>query len=82
MKFDLNGSGAFATAKSFYRLLGDVNGDRQVDQSDVTVVQNHVGMAYDPVYDVLGLGVIDKRAVAAVVRAKSRKLNMSLIVDG
>ena len=82
LKFDLNGSGAFATAKSFYRLLGDVNGDRQVDQSDVTVVQNHVGMAYDPVYDVLGLGVIDKRAVAAVVRAKSRKLNMSLIVDG
>lgn len=82
VQLDLEGNGVFSAARSFYRLQGDFNGDRKVDQSDVAMVQSQIGAPYDPTYDLLGVGVIDKRAVAAVVRAKGRSLNPSLTIDG
>jgi hypothetical protein len=38
LQFDLDGNGTFETVKHFYRLLGDVNGDRSVDSVDYALV--------------------------------------------
>ena len=35
LKLDLDGNGTYETVKHFYRLFGDVNGDRAVDNNDL-----------------------------------------------
>lgn len=83
LRLDLDGTGAFATTLAFYRLLGDFDGNRQVDQTDVNKIQSLVGKPaqYSLNYDVLGLGVIDNRDVNYVIRAKGRRLNAGLPLD-
>jgi len=38
LETDLDGNGSFVTARAFYRLLGDTNGDTTVDDADVANV--------------------------------------------
>src|SRR5205823_4042404 len=38
LQMDLDGNGSFETELDFYRLLGDVNGDHVVDNSDINLI--------------------------------------------
>ncbi|MBY0460829.1 MAG: hypothetical protein K2V38_26215, partial [Gemmataceae bacterium] len=42
LQLDLDGDGVFETTRSFYRILGDVNGDRKVDDADLALMDNAI----------------------------------------
>jgi subtilase family serine protease len=84
LAFDLDGDGTFETERRFYRLLGDVNGDRRVDQSDVRAVQLAQN-TLNPELDVDGSGgkvnVYDYRAVYLAAQAPLTRLLDALLID-
>ena len=43
LEFDLDGDGHHETVQSFYRLLGDTNGDRRVDTTDLDTILGSFG---------------------------------------
>ena len=80
---DLDGNGTFETAEYFYRLLGDVNGDRTVNDTDL----NLIVAAYGQTGAGLGADVNGDSQVAAydrtvAARSKGRSLLGSLRLDG
>ncbi len=84
LQLDLDGNGTFESARSFYRLLGDFNGDRQVNTLDVNLVSAAMAQPYNSIYDIDGNGVInanDRSKVTISAKAK-RKLLGSLVVSG
>ncbi|MEI7701680.1 MAG: immunoglobulin domain-containing protein, partial [Planctomycetia bacterium] len=78
---DLDGDGTFETSRRFYRLLGDVNGDRQVDDSDVSLVRAGTTSAYSSVLDTNGDGIVNASDLLYSTRAKGRKLAAGLLLD-
>jgi hypothetical protein len=82
LRFDLDESGSFQTTKKFYRLMGDVNGDRVVDGTDGSLVLSRIGAPYDPVYDMDGNGVVDARDRLVVMRSLNRRIGALLVLDG
>jgi hypothetical protein len=80
LELDLDNDNVFETSLTFYRLLGDVNGDRQVNASDQTAVTAAIGTS-NPQYDVNGDGIVNSTDVLMVRRALGRKLASGLVVD-
>ena len=80
LDLDLDNDKVFETKLRFYRLLGDVNGDRQVDSADQNAVTAAIGSS-NPQYDVNGDGIVNSTDVLMVRRALGRKLASGLAVD-
>ena len=80
LELDYNGDGVFDTAVYFYRLLGDVNGDRKVDASDragiMAALRNQ-----NPEADANGDGVVNSADLTVVTRAIGRKLRDDLFTN-
>lgn len=67
---DLNDDGSFEAVRHFYRLQGDVNGDRTVDAIDRTIVVGAIGQTGENLEaDVNGDGVVNRRDRNLVYRA-------------
>ena len=82
---DLDGNGTFETHEFFYRLLGDVNGDHAVDQSDLVAISNALaakGAGLDQ--DVNGDGGVDGTDLFLATRSKvaQKALHGGLRLDG
>lgn len=77
---DIDGDGEADVFKHFYRLLGDMNGDRKVDLADRTWVMSGLG-TNDPERDVNGDGVVNALDNSFLTRAIGRKLKDGLWVD-
>ena len=60
LRLDLDGDGTFETTRTFFRLLGDLNGDRAVTTADRDLLAPLTG-PYNPERDVNGDGVVDAR---------------------
>ena len=79
-ELDLDNDNVFETSLTFYRLLGDVNGDRQVNSADQTAVTAAIGSS-NPQYDVNGDGIVNSTDVLLVRRALGRRLASGLAVN-
>jgi hypothetical protein len=77
---DTDANGTFESSKSFYRLLGDINGDRRVDSSDSNLVTSAFGTS-NPERDANGDGVVNANDRTLVLRALGRKLKDDLFAD-
>jgi hypothetical protein len=80
MGIDMDGDGSFESKKSFYRLLGDANGDRKVDATDRNLVTGSFGTA-NAEHDVNGDGIVNANDRTLVLRALGRKLKDDLFLD-
>jgi uncharacterized membrane protein len=77
---DLDGNGTFETMLYFFRLFGDINGDRQVDAADQTTVLAGCTVAYNVNLDLNGDGVVNTSDFQYVKKSVGRKLKSTLIV--
>ena len=73
---DANLDGRFETRRRFFRLLGDVDGNRIVDRDDVQTVQRAVGVTTPErtELDVNGDGRVDQRDVRLTQRSVGRRV--------
>jgi hypothetical protein len=78
---DLDGDGVFETTRRFYRLLGDVNGDRKVDTTDVSAVTAGTSTTYNPLLDINGDGVVNGSDLMFARRASGRRLADGFLLD-
>ena len=82
LELDLNGDGVLESVKHFYRLLGDVNGDRVVNALDNSQVSRAVGTSGANLNeDINGDGIITIADVLAVRRGIGRSLSAGLAID-
>lgn len=73
IEVDLDGDGSFDAVKRFYRLLGDVDGNRAVDDIDANLILlNFGGPNYE--YDANGDGAVNSLDRTLAVRSKNRQL--------
>ncbi|MCC6508448.1 MAG: choice-of-anchor M domain-containing protein [Pirellulaceae bacterium] len=77
---DIDGDGTSDTFKHFYRLLGDVNGDRAVNVLDRLLVMRG-NSPQTPSVDLNGDGVVNSVDLAIVTRGMGKKLKNGLWVD-
>ncbi len=77
---DLDGNGAFEATQSFFRLLGDVNGDRKVDTVDSNLVLAAFGST-NVERDVNGDGTVNANDRTLVLRSVGRKLKDDLFTN-
>ncbi len=77
---DMDGNGSFESKKYFYRLLGDVNGDRKVDSADSSLVTSSFGTT-NAERDVNGDGTVNSNDRTLVLRSVGRKLKDDLFTD-
>ncbi|MCY2997334.1 MAG: dockerin type I domain-containing protein [Planctomycetota bacterium] len=80
LELDLDNDTVFETSLRFYRLLGDVNGDRQVNSADQNAVSAASGTS-NPQFDLNGDGIVNSTDVLMVRRAVGRRLANGLVVD-
>jgi len=59
LRLDTDDNGGFETVRNFYRLLGDTNGDRQVNSTDRNNVRARLGQTGTLDADVNGDGVVN-----------------------
>lgn len=82
LEFDLDDDGDFESVRSFYRLLGDTNGDRSVDARDIVSVSQAFRSAGQNLnQDVDGDGVVNVTDLTAVVRGIGTRINPKLRLD-
>jgi hypothetical protein len=82
LDIDLDGDGLFDASRSFYRLLGDTNGDRQVTDADVAAIQSVISAnGFDLNADVNGDGVVNSTDKLLATRSRGRQLAPSLWLD-
>jgi hypothetical protein len=82
LEIDLDGDGTFETTRSFYRLIGDTNGDRRVDDADVARIDAVIaanGFAADA--DVNGDGYVNATDRLLALRHRGRSLAPHLWLD-
>ncbi|MBL8810606.1 MAG: hypothetical protein JNM43_10550, partial [Planctomycetaceae bacterium] len=77
---DMDGDGTYESVRSFYRLLGDVNGDRRVDTVDSSLVLGAYGTS-NPERDVNGDGSVNANDRTLLLRSVGRKLKDDLFAD-
>ncbi len=79
---DLNNDGVYETKFYFYRLFGDVNGDRIVSATDEALVtaNTNTTVPYNANYDLNGDGVVNGSDVIYVRRAIGRQLGSGLLI--
>ncbi|MFO0911022.1 MAG: dockerin type I domain-containing protein [Isosphaeraceae bacterium] len=81
--FDLDGDGTFETARNFYRLLGDVNGDRAVDVTDINLISVALGQSGSNLEtDLNGDGVVNSADRTLAIKSNGRRLLATLRLDG
>ena len=77
IEMDLDGNGSFETSRRFFRLLGDVNGDKVVDALDANIVAANIGATGSNVAaDINGDGVVNAADTLLVRRQKGRKITI------
>jgi hypothetical protein len=82
LEFDLDGDGNFESLQRFYRLLGDVNGSRGVDGTDVSIVTADLGRSgLGLESDANGDGVVNATDRTLTSRASGRALTGGLPLD-
>ncbi len=82
LEMDLHGNGQFEDSRRFYRLFGDTNGDRVVDQADVAAVQSRIGSVVGlSNWDINGDGRINSIDLALVRRHVGRRIGFDLWLD-
>ena len=82
LELDLSGDGTFGTARSFYRLFGDANGDRKVDAADGAFVLAAYGQLGPNLEgDVNGDGVVNALDRTYALRANGAALGAGLWID-
>jgi hypothetical protein len=79
---DLDGDGVGEVKFHFYRLLGDINGDREVTSADTQLVYAAIQArdAYDPNLDINGDGRINSSDLLLAQFAIGRKLKSTLVI--
>jgi hypothetical protein len=80
VELDLDADGTFETERRFYRLLGDVNADRVVDDTDFALIQSAFG-TNNQERDVNGDGWVNSLDRTLAIRSRGRRLADSLILD-
>src|SRR5262249_44049795 len=86
VQLDLDGNGSLETSRSFFRLLGDTNGDRIVDDFDLNAIAVDAALFLKGVNistDVNGDGKVDAVDITLATNQKkaNRKLSTSRPVD-
>jgi subtilisin family serine protease len=81
---DLNGDGAIRPNEQvfFYRLLGDVNGDKTVDATDSNLITTNLGAIGINPFDANGDGTVDATDRSLALLSKGRSLKSTLRLDG
>jgi hypothetical protein len=77
---DLDGNGTYETSLSFYRILGDTNGDREVNIADQNTVLSGCIVSYNVNLDLNGDGVVNTSDYQYVRRSVGKKLKSTLII--
>lgn len=83
LSIDQDGDGTPDATRAFYRLLGDVNGDRTVDLTDSNLIlaaYGQIGINLNS--DITGDGVVNAQDRTIAIRQRGRKLKSSLRLDG
>ena len=79
---DLDGNGSFETVQHFYRLLGDVNGDHVVDNTDIGIITLAFGQSGSGLEaDANGDGVVNALDRTLAIRSRGRRLSDGLSLD-
>ena len=82
LEFDLDGNGTFETTRNFYRLFGDVNGDRIVDNLDFSAILSSLGLLGDGLdEDLNGDGVVNAQDRLLALRSRGHVLGGGLHLD-
>jgi hypothetical protein len=81
LSIDTDGDGQAETLRHFYRLLGDTNGDRKVDGTDLDNVNAHFGQSGTLDADVNGNGIVDEKDQNIVTNQAGRRLAAGLPLD-
>lgn len=79
-EIDTDGDGTFDTSRSFYRLLGDVNGDRTVNATDANLILTAFGTT-TPERDANGDGVVNAADRTLAIRSLGGSLAGGLTLD-
>ena len=77
---DLDGNGTFETSLTFDRLFGDINGDGQVNATDMQTVLAGCTVAYNTSLDINGDGIVNTSDYQYVKKAVGRKIKSGLIL--
>ena len=75
---DLDNDGQREAEFAFFRLFGDLNGDRQVNSTDLAIANNGVRSAYSAEADANGDGFVTSTDVLYVQRTLNRRLRNGL----
>ena len=79
---DLDGNGSFETARNFYRLFGDANGDRVVNSADLDAIAAAYGTTGTNLdADVNGDGVVNSQDRNAARKQQGTQLAAALPLD-
>jgi hypothetical protein len=82
LQMDLDHNGSFETERDFYRLFGDVNGDRVVDNADLNLITLALGQTGSAVNaDVNGDGSVNALDRTYATRNLGHRLGVGLHVD-
>jgi hypothetical protein len=82
LAFDLDANGSLETELDFYRLLGNVNSDRIVDNLDIAAISAVLGRTGSNLdEDVNGDGVVNALDRTLASRARGRRLAAGLPLD-
>ena len=81
LELDFDGDGVTDAARYFYRLLGDVNGDRQVDAVDANLILVGMSRSYNRELDINGDGFVNGTDRIWAQRSNGRKIKDGLLVD-
>jgi hypothetical protein len=77
ISLDLDGNGSLETTQRFWRLLGDVNGDKVVDAKDTVVVNTNLNKSGVNIPgDTNGDGKVNSTDVTYVKNAQKRKITV------
>ena len=77
VELDLDGNGSFETSRRFFRLLGDVNGDKVVDALDSSIVAANIGATgTNQAADVNGDGLVNATDTLLARRQRGRRITV------
>ncbi|MFO0889623.1 MAG: SdrD B-like domain-containing protein [Isosphaeraceae bacterium] len=82
LSIDQDGDGVADATRRFYRLLGDVDGDRAVTSTDAALILGALGQIGPALEaDVTGDGVVNALDRVIAIRQRNRRLGSSLLID-
>jgi len=81
LELDFDGDGVTDSAQYFYRLLGDVNGDRKVDATDANLIFVGMSRSYNEELNINGDLVVSNTDRGWTQRSAGRKLKDGLFLN-